>query len=187
MNFKNFKISGLVAVEPDVFGDKRGFFLEFYNKEKFAEAGIKVCFVQDNHSRSSRGVLRGLHFQKAPFVQDKLVRVVRGKVFDVAVDLRLGSPTLGQWEAVTLSEENKKMFFIPQGFAQGFLALSEVVDFEYKVSNFYSSESEMGIVFDDSEINIKWPIRSKIILSEKDKNWPSFAQVKNQLKEIWGR
>jgi len=101
--------------------------------------------------------------------------------------LRLGSPTLGQWEAVTLSEENKKMFFIPQGFAHGFLALSEVVDFEYKVSNFYSSESEMGIVFDDSEINIKWPIRSKIILSEKDKNWPSFAQVKNQLKEIWGR
>ncbi len=187
MNFKKLKISGLVLVEPDVFGDERGFFLESYHQKKFAEGGISVNFVQDNHSRSSRGVLRGLHFQKAPFAQDKLVRVVRGEVFDVAVDLRPDSPTLGQWEAVVLSEENKKMFFIPQGFAHGFLALSEVVDFEYKVSNFYSPESEMGVIFNDPQFNIFWPLaEEELILSAKDKNWPLFSQIKDELKKIWG-
>ncbi|MGI6775776.1 MAG: dTDP-4-dehydrorhamnose 3,5-epimerase [Patescibacteria group bacterium] len=188
MNFKKLKISGLILVEPDVFGDERGFFLESYHQKKFTEEGIRVNFVQDNHSRSSRGVLRGLHFQKAPFAQDKLVRVVRGEVFDVAVDLRPDSPTLGQWEAVVLSEKNKKIFFIPQGFAHGFLALSEVVDFEYKVSNFYSPESEMGIIFDDPRINISWPlVKEELILSAKDKGWPLFSQVKDELKKIWGK
>ncbi len=188
MNFKKLKISGLIVVEPDVFGDERGFFLESYNREKFAKGGISVDFVQDNHSRSSRGVLRGLHFQKAPFAQDKLVRVVRGEVFDVAVDLRPDSPTLGQWEAVVLSEENKRMFFIPQGFAHGFLALSPLADFEYKVSNFYSPQDEMGIIFNDPEINISWPLaKEELIWSAKDKNWPLFFQIKDTLKKIWGK
>ena len=187
MIFEKLKIEGLVVIKPDVFGDDRGFFLESYNQKKFADGGIKVNFVQDNHSRSRRGVLRGLHFQKAPFAQDKLVRVTRGKVFDVAVDLRPDSPTFGQWAAVILSEENKKMFFIPQGFAHGFLALSEIVDFQYKVSNFYSQESEGGIIWNDPQVGIKWPLQRGIILSERDKKWPRLNNIKDQLKEIWGK
>ena len=179
------KIAGLVVIEPDVFGDERGFFLESYNKEKFAKNGVDVEFVQDNHSRSQRGVLRGLHFQKPPFAQDKLVRVTCGRVFDVAVDLRPNSLTFGQWEAVVLSEENKKIFFIPQGFAHGFLALSKIVDFQYKASNFYSKESEGGIIWNDQDIGVKWPIKKGIVLSEKDKNLPHFAEIKSQLKKIW--
>jgi len=187
MIFEKLKIEGLVVIKPDVFGDDRGFFLESYNQKKFADGGIKVNFVQDNHSRSRRGVLRGLHFQKAPFAQDKLVRVTRGKVFDVAVDLRPDSPTFSQWAAVILSEENKKMFFIPQGFAHGFLALSEIVDFQYKVSNFYSQESEGGIIWNDPQVGIKWPLQRGIILSERDKKWPRLNNIKDQLKEIWGK
>jgi len=187
MIFKKLKIGGLVVIEPDVFGDGRGFFLESYNKKTFAENGIDVDFVQDNHSCSTCGVLRGLHFQKPPFAQDKLVRVTCGRVFDVAVDLRPDSPTLGQWEGVTLSEENKKMFFIPQGFAHGFLVLSKTVDFQYKVTNFYSKESEGGIIWNDQDIGVKWPMKKGIILSEKDKNWPRFIEIKSQLKKIWGR
>ena len=174
-----------MVIEPDVFGDERGFFLESYNKEKFAEKGIDVEFVQDNHSRSQRGVLRGLHFQKPPFAQDKLVRVTRGRVFDVAVDLRPDSPTFGQWEGVELSEENKKMFFIPQGFAHGFLALGEIVDFQYKVSNFYSKKSEGGVIWNDQDIGVKWPIKKGIVLSERDEDWPHFTEIKSQLKKIW--
>jgi len=187
MVFEKLKIEGLVVIKPDVFGDDRGFFLESYNQKKFADGGIRVKFVQDNHSRSRRGVLRGLHFQKAPFAQDKLVRVTRGRVFDVAVDLRPDSSTFGQWEAVVLSEENKKMFFIPQGFAHGFLSLSEVVDFQYKVSNFYSKESEGGIIWNDPQVGIKWPLQKGIILSERDEKWPRLADIKDQFKEIWGK
>ena len=185
--FIPLEISQVILIEPKVFADTRGFFMEVYSYKAFAEFGIRERFVQDNHSRSRRGVLRGLHFQKAPFAQDKLVRVTRGEVFDVAVDLRPDSPTFGQWAAVVLSEENKKMFFIPRGFAHGFLALSEIVDFQYKVSNFYSQESEGGIIWNDPQVGIKWPLQGGIILSERDKKWPRLNNIKDQLKEIWGK
>ena len=179
------RIAGLILIEPDVFGDERGFFLESYNKRKFAENGLDVEFVQDNYSRSQKGVLRGLHFQKYPFAQDKLVRVTRGKVFDVAVDLRPDSPTFGRWTAVILSEQNKKMFFIPRGFAHGFLSLSKIVDFQYKASNFYSPESERGIIYNDPDIGIAWPLKEGLIVAEKDKHWPRFLEIKDQLTSLW--
>lgn len=183
MEFTRFQIDGLVLITPKVFGDERGFFMETYNKKEFFENGLRVGFVQSNHSRSSRGVLRGLHFQKGQFAQSKLVRVVRGRVFDVAVDLRPKSATFGQWQGVELSEENKQLFFVPKGFAHGFLALSDLVDFEYQVDNFYQPEAEGGIIWNDPEINVAWPKTGKLIISEKDQRLPSLAQVKNQL--VW--
>lgn len=178
-NFIKTKIEGLIIIEPSVFADNRGFFTETYNRKVFAENGIDVQFIQDNHSRSSKGVLRGLHFQKPPFAQDKLIRCTRGEVFDVAVDLRKNSPTFGQWEGVILSEDNKKMFFIPKGFSHGFLVLSDIVDFQYKCSNFYNKESEGGLLWNDPDLKIDWPQMENLILSEKDKLWPKLEEIKN--------
>jgi len=172
-NFIKTKIDGLIIIEPSVFADDRGFFMETYSKKVFAENGIDVEFVQDNHSRSTKGVLRGLHFQKGDYAQDKLIRCTRGQVFDVAVDLRPDSPTFGQYEGVILSEENKNMFFIPKGFAHGFLVLSDIADFQYKCSNLYNKESEGGLLWNDPKIGINWPkLDIDYILSEKDKLWP---------------
>ena len=179
MNFIKSSIDGLIIIEPKVFTDDRGFFMETYSKKEFADNGINVEFVQDNHSQSTKGVLRGLHFQKPPFAQDKLIRVTRGKVLDIALDIRKDSPTFGQYEVVELSEENKKMFFIPKGFAHGFLVLSDIVDFQYKCSNYYSKESEGGILWNDPEIGINLPQAGDLLLSDKDKLWPTLAEIKN--------
>jgi len=175
--FTKTKIEGLIIIQPLVFPDERGFFMESYSKKVFTENGIDIEFVQDNHSRSTKGVLRGLHFQKPPFAQDKLVRCTKGEVLDVAVDIRKDSPTFGQYESVLLSEENKTMFFIPKGFAHGFLVLSEIADFQYKCSNFYNKESENGLLFNDPELKIDWP-QMDLILSDKDKLWPTLSEIK---------
>jgi len=178
--FTRTKIDGLVIIEPSVFTDDRGFFMETYSKKVFTENGIDVEFVQDNHSRSTKGVLRGLHFQKPPYAQDKLIRCTRGEVLDIAVDLRKDSPTFGQYESVILSEDNKKEFFIPKGFAHAFLVLSDIADFQYKCSNFYNKESEGGVLYSDPAINIDWPkLDVELTLSDKDKNWPSLEEIKN--------
>jgi dTDP-4-dehydrorhamnose 3,5-epimerase len=165
-------IAGLLVVTPQVFGDARGYFMETYNEKDFAAAGIAVRFVQDNQSASGRGVLRGLHFQ-IQHPQDKLVRVISGEVFDVAVDIRDGSPTYGQWYGLTLSAENKKQFFIPKGFAHGFLVLSDYAEFAYKCSEFYYPDDEGGLPYDDPQIGIEWPLAAgqEPILSERDKGW----------------
>ena len=170
------EIEGLKIITPQVFGDARGYFMETYHAEQFREAGIDVDFVQDNESASKGGVLRGLHFQNN-FPQDKLVRVIKGAVFDVAVDLRKGSPTFGKWHGELLTEENKKQFFIPKGFAHGFYVTGDFAAFTYKCSDFYHPEDEGGIAWDDPEIGIKWPVPEGQIpqLSEKDKQWSSFA------------
>ena len=154
--FTQTEIPGVVVIEPQVFGDDRGYFMETYQKDQFAEAGIDKEFVQDNQSRSTRGVLRGLHFQKN-HTQGKLVRVTKGEVYDVAVDCRPHSATFGKWVGVTLSEDNKKMFYIPEGFAHGFLVLSDVAEFCYKVTDFYHPEDEMGIAWNDPDIAVAWP------------------------------
>lgn len=181
-NFNKTKLEGMYIIESKVFGDERGYFTETYNKELFSEAGLNITFVQDNESKSSKGVLRGLHFQKK-HSQGKLVRVTRGEVFDVAVDLRIGSPTYGQWVGVILSEQNKKQFYIPKGFAHGFLVLSDEAVFNYKCTDLYAPEYEGGVMWDDSNINIKWPLDriEKIILSEKDKIHPNLKDL--NLKE----
>lgn len=168
--FNKTKIEGVYIIEPMVFGDERGYFMETYCKKDFEEAGLNMDFVQDNQSKSSKGVLRGLHFQ-TEHVQGKLVRVTEGKVFDVAVDLRKGSPTYGQWEGVILSDENKKQFYIPEGFAHGFLVLSDEAVFTYKCTDYYAPDFEGGILWNDPDIGIEWPMEGieKIILSEKDK------------------
>ena len=165
------EIEGLKVITPKVFGDARGYFCETYQYEDYKAAGIPQVFVQDNQSASKRGVLRGLHFQKE-FAQDKLVRVIRGEVFDVAVDLREGSPTFGKWFGVRLSEENKKQFFIPKNFAHGFLVLSAHAEFCYKCSDFYHPGDEGGIRYDDPDIGVEWPIEEdmELLLSEKDTN-----------------
>ncbi|MGC8819449.1 MAG: dTDP-4-dehydrorhamnose 3,5-epimerase [Athalassotoga sp.] len=170
-------IEGLYIIEPRVFPDERGFFMESYNKRDFTEIGLTMEFVQDNHSRSKKGVLRGLHFQdKHP--QGKLIRVVRGEVFDVAVDIRRDSPTFGRWYSVILSEENKRMFYIPEGFAHGFLVLSDEVDFLYKCTDYYYPDEDCGIIWNDPDIGIDWPLNGiEPILSEKDKKRPDFKQV----------
>ncbi|MDD4026760.1 MAG: dTDP-4-dehydrorhamnose 3,5-epimerase [Candidatus Shapirobacteria bacterium] len=178
-NFIKSKIDGLIIIEPSVFTDERGFFMETYSKKVFTENGIDIEFVQDNHSRSTKGVLRGLHFQKPPFAQDKLIRCTRGEVLDVVVDIRKDSPTFGQHELVLITEENKKMVFIPKGFAHGFLVLSDVAEFQYKCSDFYNKESEGGLLWNDPEVNIDWPQVENLILSEKDKLWPTLSEIKN--------
>ncbi|NOW02652.1 dTDP-4-dehydrorhamnose 3,5-epimerase [Clostridium beijerinckii] len=177
-NFNVTRIDGVYIIEPKTFGDRRGYFMETYNKEQFCEAGLSMIFVQDNESKSSKGVLRGLHFQKK-HSQGKLVRVTKGEVFDVAVDLRTGSPTYGQWEGVILSDENKKQFYIPEGFAHGFLVLSDEAVFNYKCTDIYSPEYDGGVMWNDPEINIEWPLDliKNIILSEKDKTHPNLKEL----------
>ena len=164
-------IEGLLIIDPTVFGDSRGYFFESYNKQRFNEAtGLDIDFVQDNQSKSCYGVLRGLHFQKPPYAQSKLVRCVRGKVLDVAVDIRKSSPTFGKYVAVELTEDNHRQLFIPHGFAHGFVVLSEEAIFQYKCDNFYHKESEGAIAWNDPEINIDWSIPfDDVILSDKDK------------------
>ncbi len=170
-------IEGLKIITPTVFGDARGYFAETYNYNDFKEAGIDCVFVQDNQSASKKGVLRGLHFQ-INYPQDKLVRVIRGEVYDVAVDLRKGSPTFGQWKGVLLSEENKKQFFVPKGFAHGFLVLSDYAEFCYKVTDFYHPNDEGGLMYNDPAIGVQWPIPEdmELILSEKDTKHGSFEE-----------
>ena len=169
MKVTSLKIKDVKLIEPDIFKDERGLFYESFNQQKFNEAvSQNITFVQDNHSKSSKGVLRGLHYQEAPFAQGKLVRVVAGEVFDVAVDIRKDSPTYNKWVAEILSSENKKQLWIPEGFAHGFLALSNEVEFLYKTTNYYSKQHERLIPFDDDELKIKWPHMSKYILSTKD-------------------
>lgn len=172
------KLKGLVLIEPDVFGDNRGFFLESYSKKKYQEIGIDCEFVQDNHSASTKGTLRGIHWQLNPG-QAKLVRVTLGKVFDVVVDIRKNSPTFGQWESFCLSAENKRQLFVPIGFAHSFCVLSEKAEFQYKCDTYYSPKDERGFMWNDSTVNIKWPI-SDPILSQRDLNQPSFKDLKNE-------
>ena len=170
MNFIPTKIDGVWIIEPKVFEDARGYFFEAFKKEEFESHIGPVQFIQDNESKSTYGVLRGLHYQKGAYSQAKLVRVIRGKVLDVAVDLRQSSPTFGQHVAVELSEENKRQFFIPRGFAHGFLVLSDEAVFTYKVDNPYAPQSEASILFSDSTLDIQWPIeKEQIVMSEKDK------------------
>ncbi|WP_455644762.1 dTDP-4-dehydrorhamnose 3,5-epimerase [Methanosphaera sp.] len=176
--FNKTSIEGVYVIETQVFGDERGYFMETYQKDIFDEAGLEFNFVQDNQSRSKKGVLRGLHFQYTQ-PQGKLVRVIKGEVFDVAVDLRKDSPTYGKWEGVILSEENKKQFYIPEGFAHGFVVLSDIAEFTYKCTDFYKADDEGGIKWDDPEIGIEWPIDDidEIILSEKDQKWKPLSET----------
>lgn len=176
--FTNTEIEGMFLVEPAVFEDNRGYFMETYNENDFKNAGYDLTFVQYNQSKSSKGVLRGLHFQ-VNYPQGKLVRVIKGEVFDVGVDLREGSKTYGQWFGAVLSEENKKQLFIPKGFAHGFLVLSDEAEFVYKCTEFYHGEDEGGIKWDDPEIAIDWPLEGidEITLSDKDKLWKTLKET----------
>ena len=168
------EIEGVLIIEPKIFGDDRGYFFESFNARKFADkTGLEINFVQDNESKSRYGVLRGLHFQLPPYTQSKLVRVVKGKVVDVAVDLRKGSPTYGKYAMCELSEDNHRQFFVPQGMAHGFVVLSEEAVFQYKCDDFYHPEAEGGIMWNDPSINVQWPISAAdISLSERDKCHP---------------
>ena len=170
-------IEGLVVLEPKVFGDNRGYFMETYNQKDFEEAGLHYNFVQDNQSHSTKGVLRGLHFQKT-HPQAKCVRVLDGKVYDVAIDLRKGSPTYGKYFGVVLSGENKKIFMIPRGFAHGFLVLSEQATFTYKCDEFYHPEDEGGIIWNDPDVNVAWPKVENVLLSAKDQVLPRLKDIK---------
>ncbi len=171
-------IEGLLVISPKVFGDDRGYFMETYNLADFKEAGIDCTFVQDNQSASRKGVIRGLHFQKE-FPQDKLVRVISGEVFDVAVDMRKGSATYGKWYGIKLSAQNKKMFFIPKNFAHGFLVLSDYAEFTYKCTELYHPDDEGGIIYNDPDIGIEWPIEDglELVFSDKDKKWPRLKEL----------
>lgn len=176
------EIEGLKVITPTVFGDERGYFMETYNYNDYKEAGIDQIFVQDNQSASKKGVLRGLHFQ-INYPQDKLVRVLKGEVYDVAVDLRKGSKTFGKWHGVLLSEENKKQFFVPKNFAHGFLVLSDYAEFAYKCTEFYHPNDEGGLYYADKEIGVKWPIPEgmELILSERDQKWGGIKEyLKNE-------
>jgi dTDP-4-dehydrorhamnose 3,5-epimerase len=177
--FTKTPIEGLVVIEPKVFGDSRGYFMETYNNEDFKKAGLDMTFVQDNQSKSRKGVLRGLHFQtKNP--QGKLVRVISGEVFDVAVDLRNGSETYGKWFGVHLTAENKKQFYVPEGFAHGFLVLSEEAEFVYKCTDFYNPQYESGILWNDPDVGINWPLEGidEVLLSEKDKKLVTIKELR---------
>ena len=173
-------IEGVIIIEPRIFKDDRGYFFESFSQREFEEKVCKTTFVQDNESKSSYGVLRGLHFQKPPFAQSKLVRVIKGVVLDVAVDIRKGSPTFGQYVSVELTGENHRQFFIPRGFAHGFSVLSEEVIFQYKCDNFYSPQSEGAIAWNDPDLNIDWRIPAeKVVLSEKDSKHPRLKDWQN--------
>ena len=177
-NFIKTDIPEVQIIEPTVFGDDRGYFMETYQIDDFAAAGIDKPFVQDNQSRSTKGVLRGLHFQ-TKHTQGKLVRVTLGEVFDVAVDCRPNSATFGKWVGVTLSAENKKMLWIPEGFAHGFVVLSDEAEFAYKCTDFYHPGDEGGLAWNDETIGVKWPITPdmQLIISEKDQKWPGFKEI----------
>ena len=182
MPFTQTPIKDLVIFEPRVFEDERGYFFESYNQKLFEENGIDTKFIQDNQSKSSLGVLRGIHFQKPPFAQAKLVRVLSGKVLDVAVDLRPESATFGEYFASELTAENKKQLFIPRGFGHGFVVLSQTAEFAYKCDNLYSKEHESGIIYNDSDLKIDWQIEtSELIISDKDQQLKSFVEFKNSL------
>ncbi len=176
-NFIETGIKDLFVIEPTVFGDNRGYFMETYQKEEFFNAGLNMEFVQDNQSKSKKGVLRGLHYQ-TQHSQGKLVRAIKGEVYDVAVDLRKGSSTYGKWYGVYLSEENKKQFYVPEGFAHGFLVLSDEAEFVYKCTDFYYPEYERSLLWNDETIGIQWPVDrvEKVLLSEKDKNANKFVE-----------
>lgn len=177
------QIEGLKIITPAVYGDERGYFMETYHYNDYKEAGIDQIFVQDNQSASTKGVLRGLHFQKN-FPQDKLVRVIRGEVYDVVVDLREGSPTFGKHYGVHLSEENKKQFFIPKDFAHGFLVLSDYAEFSYKCTDFYHANDEGGLLWSDTDLDVKWPIPEdmELIISDKDTKWSGMKEYEKSKK-----
>mgnify|MGYP006091876239 CR=1 FL=1 len=178
MKFIETKISDLIIIEPKVFSDSRGYFFETYNKEKFDKNFGITNFVQDNESKSSKGVLRGFHFQKPPYDQAKLVRCIEGKILDIALDLRKQSKTYGKYEKVILSADNKKQFFIPRGFAHAFLVLSEAAIFSYKVDNIYAPKYDSGIAWNDQSLSVDWGLNeSELILSEKDKNLPFLSKI----------
>ena len=180
MNLIKTKLDGLVVLKPTVFKDNRGYFMESYNQKNINKLLGNVNFVQDNESESTRGVLRGLHFQKPPYTQAKLVRCLKGSVLDVVLDLRKHSKTYGIFETISLTEENKKQLFIPKGFAHGFIVLSKSAIFSYKVDNYYNPDSECGILWSDLDLNIDWKInKNEIIVSEKDKNLPTFNEIIN--------
>lgn len=183
MPFIETGFAGLKIFEPRVFADSRGYFFESFNKNTFTEAGITAEFVQDNESKSQRGVLRGLHYQLNPMAQSKLVRVIEGEVLDVVVDIRKGSPTFGKHFDILLSAENKKQLFIPRGFAHGFVVLSDSCIFQYKCDNFYSKEDEGGIIFNDASLNINWKLPpNEVLVSDKDKTLPSFQNCVNNFE-----
>lgn len=175
MQIKETILPGVYIIEPKVFEDSRGFFLESYNKNKFTEVGINCDFVQDNHSKSVQGTLRGLHYQ-LKYPQAKLCRVTQGKVFDVAVDIRSGSPNFGKWVSVVLSAGNKKQIFVPRGFAHGFLVLSDTAEFQYKCDEFYHPEDEQGLLWNDPSLNINWEV-AEPVLSTKDQRFPTLAAI----------
>lgn len=179
MHISKCDIAGLLIIEPRVFGDERGYFMESFSERDFAAAtGLDVRFVQDNESRSKRGVLRGLHFQKEPYAQAKLVRVAQGRVLDVAVDIREGSPTFGKYVATELSGDNHRQMFIPKGFAHGYVVLEDDTVFQYKCDEYYHPESEGGIAWNDAQIGIEWPLsESELILSEKDRKHPTLKEL----------
>ena len=179
-NFIATKIPDLYIIEPKVFGDERGYFMESYSQKDFTEAGLTMTFVQDNESKSRKGVLRGLHFQTKQ-TQGKLVRVTQGEVWDVAVDLRKGSSTYGQWEGVYLSAENKRQFYVPEGFAHGFVVTSEEAIFNYKCTDFYAPEYDSGLLWNDEDVAIKWPLEGlgEILLSEKDQKQKTLKELKD--------
>lgn len=180
MKFSKAIINGIVVIEPTVFSDQRGYFLESFNKNEFEKAIGKVSFVQDNESRSTKGVLRGLHYQKPPFEQAKLVRCVEGKILDIAVDIRKDSPTYGLYHSEILSGENNKQLFIPRGFAHGFVVLSDFAVFSYKVDNIYAPDYEAGILWNDKKLGIKWGIKeSEIFTSLKDEQLPLLSKLKS--------
>ena len=180
MKFLKTDITGVVIIEPAVFSDKRGCFLESFNKKNFEDNIGKIDFVQDNESKSSKGVIRGLHFQKPPFAQAKLVRCIKGSVMDVAVDIRKGSPTYGKYVSIELSEDNKKQLYIPRGFAHGYSVLSESAIFAYKVDNNYAPECDAGILWKDPDLNIQWGVNNDdILISKKDSKLPSFSELES--------
>jgi len=178
MNVTKTSIPGVLLIEPNIFSDKRGFFFESFNQKKFNEAiGQEVVFVQDNHSKSTKNVLRGLHFQLPPHEQGKLIRVVHGEVFDVAVDIRKGSKTIGQWVGETLSAENKKQLWIPPGLAHGFLTLSETAEVLYKTTDYYEPSYERCVVWNDEQLDIRWPLADQPLLSVKDASGSSLSNI----------
>ncbi|QQR78969.1 MAG: dTDP-4-dehydrorhamnose 3,5-epimerase [Candidatus Moraniibacteriota bacterium] len=183
MNVTKADIEGLLVVEPDIFRDDRGYFLESYNSDRYREAGIPDVFVQDNVSVSKKGVIRGLHYQTPPFAQGKLVSVLRGRVLDVVVDIRTGSPTFGRYVAVELSAENHRQFWIPAGFAHGFIALEDDTIFTYKVTNVYDKESDRGVRWNDPALGIAWPTEVPPIVSEKDTKLPLLKDIAQEF--VW--
>jgi len=177
LRFEQTRVPGVIIVEPQVFGDERGFFMETFHQEKFAAAGLPTIFVQDNHSRSESGILRGLHFQR-PHAQGKLVRAVVGEIYDVAVDIRIDSPAFGQWVGVTLSASNKRQLWVPPGFAHGFCVTSDIAEVAYKCTDLYAPESEISIIWDDPDLKIDWPVATPI-LSDRDRNGLALAEITN--------